>query len=141
MNITAMMREQVKTAYDEMIGAGRAWYDGRRAPESFKRRQRYDAAIAAYESLRDAARSEFAKSHGWRYNPKKWDIDQRVIDHAEVFEDANGRRAGLLTHTYANHAQVEQYAAAHGLFVEYLPWSWHAPDIADAVLFTPKALQ
>lgn len=63
-----------------------------------------------------------------------------LLDHAERFRDPVRpfRPAALLTHSDRtdDRAPFEELAAAAGLAVEFLPWSWYYPSRCVAALFT-----
>lgn len=138
MNINSTTRVAVEAAYTFQLEAGKVWFRGYGKPGSFKRRIEYDKALGIYRPLHSKARKEFADSRGLKYNPRKWTIDRPVVHHAEFFDGPDGCEAAVLTHTYATVEEIEQYATTHNFDLEVLPYSWYAPGIAIAALFTPR---
>jgi hypothetical protein len=137
------MKRDVEIAYDEMQFIGREYWDSRDDGVSVIQRlkiyRRYRAAIEVYEGKRDTLRNAWMHARGLRYRPKKYEHDYPVIDHAEIFVDAAGRKAGTLSHTYAERPEIEEFAALHGLRATFLEFSWYAPGVATAVLFNKGA--
>jgi hypothetical protein len=44
----------------------------------------------------------------------------------------------LISHSYAEREQIQEYADQSGLLAEFLPWSWYNPAGCIAVAFSRK---
>jgi hypothetical protein len=138
-------------AYKEMSAAVRALWDAqeRKAPaaELCKLSLRADAATRVCNELEQKAREAFAKFRGWKYDKKLWvhveergEYGRRIVKHPEFYRDANTYEVvGLVSHTDATREEVARFAAKHNYIAEVFPWSWNAPGVYKAVLFTLKA--
>lgn len=138
MNINSTTRAAVEAAYTLRLEAGRLYFRSYGKLGCYKRYMEFRVALDVYKSTCYQARKEFADSRGLKYNPRKWDMDYPILDHVEFFDDRDGCEAAVLTHTYATIEEVEQYAITHNFDLEILPYSWHAPGLATAALFTPR---
>lgn len=135
MNTVQTRRAAVDALYPIYVRASQAEFDNRGNP---KVRIAFEKALKEWNEAKDAARQEFAASRGWKYNSRKWRIDQPVMDHVEVFDDRYRKTAAWLSHSYADISEIEQYAIEHNYDVELLSWSWHFPGGCLPVLFTPR---
>jgi hypothetical protein len=141
-------REKVEAAHAAYLAAFRALDDAREhkapAAERCKLSLRADAAAQLFNATEQAARETFAKSRGWKYDRKLWARDdksgqksRRIIKHTEGYRDAITRKAvALISHTDCTLEEIESYAAKNNYAVEVLPWSWCAPGVYRAAIFT-----
>jgi hypothetical protein len=135
MNTAQSIRAAVEALYPVFVRASRAEFDNRRDRQV---RLAFEKALKEWNAAQNTARQEFAASRGWKYNPRKWTKNYPVIDHAEHFDGPNRKTAALLSHSYADIADIEQYAIDHNYDVELLSWSWYFPGACLPVLFTPR---
>lgn len=103
----SMTRQRVPVAFDDMVRAEQVWHAARHTSADYKLRRECEAAIAAYNGLRDNVHNSWAATPGWRFNPKIRPIGCLVLDHAEFFEDSRRWQAGLVTHSYVGHQRIE----------------------------------
>jgi hypothetical protein len=131
---TTMTAELISQRWAEFSDAGRQYFDAPRASLWRHVERTRDALNVAHETARD----DWARARGWTYSPRFWRYDYPEIDHCEGFVNTARQRVGFVTHSYASREELKAYAAAHGLNVAVLPWSWYAPTKALAAVFTPK---
>jgi hypothetical protein len=141
---TNKLSAAITAAWEENAAAGRALSAARAAKQPTGSLYiRVKRAGANLDAQQDAARKAFAKSRGWRlakYSTGKGMGDGcDVLHHLETYHDANGEKIALVGHTYLSMDRVASYAVKHGLIAEPLKWSWWAPGLSTAVLFTRKA--
>jgi hypothetical protein len=151
-------RALVEKAFREWTTVSIAHWDARKAKAAnrYALSQQLDDKTFALNAAQLAARNEFAAATGWRFSKKWFGLDALtpavpcrigaptvptlspyggVVDHPECWK--LGRQPIAITvHSYATHEQIAGFAAALGLNVEILPFSWWNPDGCICAVFT-----
>jgi hypothetical protein len=105
-----------------------AQYRGAPYAERAALRQRTDDVYQGLNDLQDAARRAFANTHGFRHVAKESrNYNYPVLDHADSFVDAKGKRVARVTHSYTTFENIARFAKANDLIAQRLSWSWWNP--------------